>query len=76
MNFSELLENNKDMSHKSSHDVASRLKRAMNILNVEDIDVKDLKLLEEKEEFQALSMTVKSQLRRAIRLYKEFKVIK
>lgn len=76
MNFSEWLENNKGMSRKSSHDAASRLKRAMSILGTEDICSEDLNKLEGKEEFQALSMTVKSQLRRSIRLYAEFKTNK
>lgn len=76
MNFSEWLENNKGMSHKSSHDVASRLKRVMTILGVEDIATEVLDALEEKGEFQALSMTVKSQLRRSVRLYTEYKANK
>jgi len=75
MNFSEWLEKNKGMSRKSSHDVASRLKRAMAILGTENISGEDVSKLEGKEEFQALSLTVKSQLRRSIRLYAEFKTI-
>lgn len=76
MNFSEWLEKEKGMSHKSSHDAASRLKRASIILGVDDMSGMDVKKLEEKESFRALSITVKSQLRRAVRLYEEFKMDK
>lgn len=76
MNFSEWLEIEKGMSRKSSHDAASRLKRAMNILGTEYVTGEELNLLEEKDEFTSLSITVRSQLRRALRLYAEFKTVK
>ncbi len=75
MDFSEWLEECKCISHKSSHDVASRLKRSMSILGVDDIGTEDLNLLESKEEFRCLGMTVKSQLRRSVRLYSEYKML-
>lgn len=73
MDFLEWLEKEKGMSHKSSGDVVSRLKRVLLILGEKDISGIELNKLEEKAKFQALSITVKSQLRRAIKLYTEFK---
>ena len=73
MEYSEWLENEKGLSHKVSHDVNSRLKRVYQILSTDDIDDKTISLLETNEHFRSLSMTVKSQLRRSVRLYLEYK---
>ncbi|MDO4460188.1 MAG: hypothetical protein Q4C42_08995 [Clostridia bacterium] len=72
MCFSDWLKLEKGMTHKSAKDVVSRLNRVKNILEADDVSCVEIKKLEEKEMFQVLSMTVKSQLRRAIRLYSEF----
>ncbi|MDD4321819.1 MAG: hypothetical protein PHH31_09800 [Acidaminococcaceae bacterium] len=62
----------KGYSKKSSHDVLSRKKRVLTILGTEKIDASTLSTLEKNLDFLALSMTVKSQLRRAVRLTLEF----
>lgn len=63
------------MSDKSARDVASRLKRVAKFVDV-DLPITDEELifrLEITEEFKNLSVTVKSQLRRSVRLYREYK---
>ena len=72
MDYSEWLEKEKGLSHKVSHDVNSRLRRVCQILSSENIDDKTLALLEANANFRSLSMTVKSQLRRSVRLYIEY----
>lgn len=68
MNFAEWLENEKGLSHKVSHDVDSRLKRVQLLLATDEINKNTVSLLEKNEKFKSLSMTVKSQLRRSVRL--------
>ena len=65
-------ENEKKLSTKSARDVQSRLARALKILNKEEVTFDSIALLEEKEDFKCLSISVKSQLRRSIRLYCEY----
>jgi DNA (cytosine-5)-methyltransferase 1 len=64
----------KSMSEKSAGDVISRLKRAKAIMDFDiPIDVETLLFhFSGKNAFKALTQTVRSQLKRAIRLYKEF----
>jgi DNA (cytosine-5)-methyltransferase 1 len=67
----------KFMSKKSAGDVVSRLKRANTIIEI-DVPVEIETLLfhfSGKPAFKALTQTVRSQLKRAIRLYKEFENI-
>jgi hypothetical protein len=63
------------MGDKSARDVVSRLKRVTKYVDV-DLPITDEELifkLEITEEFKNLSMTVKSQLKRSITLYREYK---
>jgi DNA (cytosine-5)-methyltransferase 1 len=64
----------KSMSEDSAGDVISRLKRAKTIMDFDvPIDVETLLFhFMGKPAFKQLTQTVKSQLKRAIRLYKEF----
>ena len=72
--FTEWLEKGKRLSSRSASDAKSRLGRANDILKFEDPSDPELYLvaLEKTDEFNGLSKTVKSQLRRAVRLYAEY----
>jgi len=72
--FQKWLIDTKSMSEKSAGDVVSRLKRANTIIEI-DVPLEIETLLfhfSGKSAFKALTQTVRSQLKRAIRLYKEF----
>lgn len=73
MNFQEWLIDEKKYSNKGSGDVISRMKRIKRILGKDEMDENSLMELQGTSEFATLSMNVKSQLRRAIRLFLEFK---
>lgn len=63
------------MGDKSARDVISRLKRVTKYVDV-DLPITDEELifrLGTIEEFKNLSMTVKSQLKRSVKLYREYK---
>ena len=65
-------QNFKHISHKVSMDNASRVKRALSILGAESIVADSLNHLETNSNFRELSVSVKSQIRRAVRLYIEY----
>jgi DNA (cytosine-5)-methyltransferase 1 len=73
--FLEWLQNTKLFTKKSAEDVVSRIKRVKCIMEI-DVPV-DIELLlfhfMGKPKFKTLTKTVKSQLKRAIKLYKEYK---
>ncbi len=69
----EWLENNKSFSNKAARDVISRLKRVQHLIGEESIPKDAILRLATSKEFNQLSMCIKSQLRRAVRLYFEFK---
>jgi DNA (cytosine-5)-methyltransferase 1 len=73
--FREWLQNTKSLTKNSAEDVVSRIKRAKTIMEVDiPIDIETLLFhFMGKSAFKALTSTVKSQLKRAIKLYKEFK---
>jgi DNA (cytosine-5)-methyltransferase 1 len=73
--FREWLQNTKYLTKDSADDVVSRIKRAKNIMEIDvPIDIETLLFhFTGKPSFKALTTTVKSQLKRAIKLYKEFK---
>jgi len=73
--FREWLQNTKLITKNSAEDVVSRIKRAKSIMEVDvPIDIETLLFhFMGKPAFKALTSTVKSQLKRAIKLYKEFK---
>ena len=72
MEFNEWLVQNKDFSVKGSHDAASRIKRVCTILGTSSIPADALLKLEQNSDFKALSICVKSQLRRSTKLYAEY----
>ncbi|MDR2602787.1 MAG: hypothetical protein LBC53_10140 [Spirochaetaceae bacterium] len=73
--FCEWLQTTKALTKKSANDVVSRLKRAKNIIDVDvPVDIDALLFnFTRKTGFKALTTTVRSQLKRAIKLYREFK---
>ncbi len=72
LKFSLWLVNEKSLGDKSARDVISRLRRISSILNKEDLRMISPKELEATDSFQNCSMSVKSQLKRALTLYNEF----
>ena len=72
MEFNEWLVKEKNFSLKASHDAISRLRRVQKLLSTDKIPQDAVDKLEEVPEFKALSMCVKSQLRRTSKLYLEF----
>jgi DNA (cytosine-5)-methyltransferase 1 len=72
--FREWLKNTKSLSKDSADDVVSRIKRAKSIMEIDlpvDIDTLLFHFIG-KPAFKTLTITVKSQLKRAVKLYKEF----
>lgn len=61
------------MTERSAKDVYSRLKRIMKMTNIDEIDEVSLDYLKKNEEYNKLSQPLKSQLKRALVLYEEFK---
>lgn len=72
MNFVDWICEKKEYSKRSAMDVESRLRRVKDIVG-ERINNKTLENLEKNEDFTKLSVSVKSQMRKAIRLYNEYK---
>ena len=72
MSFIEWLIEKKGFTKRSAHDAQSRLKRVFAITGKQDINPNTLVDLNKNETFLSLSMSVKSQLRRAVKLYSEF----
>jgi len=73
--FREWLQTTKSLTKNSAEDVVSRIRRAKNIMEIDiPIDIETLLFhFMGKPAFKTLTITVKSQLKRAIKLYKEFK---
>ena len=67
-NFSEWLRTQKGYSDRSISDVYSRLNRAQNLLPDHEINQYLITDLEQLQEFNGLTVDVKSQIRKAIRL--------
>ena len=72
MEFREWLMKEKNYSDRASRDVQSRLKRALGYAGDESVCPGTMEKLEANAEFKGLSMSVKSQMRRAIRLHTEY----
>lgn len=70
--FEKWLYENQLLKLRSSRDVCSRLKRVVNILNIEEINEQTIQKLNTNDEFNTFSISVKSQLRRAVKLYLKF----
>ena len=69
--FKEWLSKNTEYSDAAVNDIVSRMKRADRMLPWEPTKVY-LFHLEQQDEFGRLSVSVKSQIRRAVRLYSDF----
>lgn len=70
--FLSWLREKKGMSERSARDVVSRSKRALVITKQEVFDSHSMDLLTASGDFIECSMSIKSQLKRAITLYMEF----
>ncbi len=71
--FKQWLQEEKNMSLRSATDVVSRCKRINKITEKDNIDDNTIRFLLEMESFDTMSPFVKSQLKRAVTLYMEFK---
>jgi len=72
--FQEWLGKTQSMSDRVRHDNVSRLKRANSICKIPaNPDSLYLFLLEQTDEFKELSTSIRSQLRRAVNLYSDFR---
>jgi hypothetical protein len=71
--FETWLRSKKGLNERSAKDVASRLRRANKIIkfSLEEKETRIFLKLAENAEFQRLSATIRSQLRRSVRLAKE-----
>lgn len=72
MDFKEWLITEKKYSERSSKDVLSRLRRVNALLKEDIIDNATLDKLINLEEFKSLSVSIRSQLKRAIKLNIEY----
>ena len=72
MEFIEWLQKEKNYKEKTSHDVVSRLKRVNQLLGTTDEPMVALKRIEKNNDFKCLTHSVRSQLRKALRLYDEY----
>ncbi len=74
LSFSDWLISVKNFQKKSSFDVISRLRRVQKYVEInkkEDLS-SIIKRLDRSNQFNELSLSVKSQLKRAIKLHKEY----
>ena len=74
--FNSWLCEQKNYKERSARDACSRLRRVYLILNKESVNNDTVEELEKNEEFKELSISVRSQLRKSVRLYLEYKGIK
>ena len=72
MSFNEWLETAKGFTNKSAHDAFSRLKRVYDLTGKDHVNKSTLDELATNANFLALSVSVKSQLRRTTKLYLEY----
>ncbi len=72
MEFTEWLQKEKKYKEKTSHDVVSRLKRVKLFLGAADEPLVALNRIENNKDFKRLTHSVRSQLRKALRLYDEY----
>lgn len=72
ISFEQWLINEKQMSDRSARDVISRQNRVIRIINSDSIKEDSLEQLVASEQFQQLSMYIKSQLKRTVALALEY----
>ena len=70
--FLSWLRTDRHMRERSARDTVCRLKRALRIVSEDSVSDSIIVKLNEADEFNKLSMFIKSQLRRAVVLYQEF----
>ena len=69
--FKQWLSKNTTYSHEVINDIASRIKRADNLLEFYNDEIY-LFYLEKQDSFKQLSISVRSQVRKAVKLYLSF----
>ena len=72
MDFIDWLQKEKNYQKKTSHDIVSRLKRVKQLLGTIDEPIAALNKIEKNDDFKCLTHSVRSQLRKALRLYDEY----
>ncbi len=72
MEFIEWLQKEKNYKEKTSHDIVSRLKRVKQFLGTVDEPIVALNGIENNKDFKCLTHSVRSQLRKALKLYEEY----
>ena len=70
--FENWLMANKGMSERGSHDLSSRVRRALKALDEEEVDEQTFARLYVSDAFKQYTVNVRSQVKRAITLYNEF----
>ena len=70
--FLNWLANNKKMTKRSSRDVVSRIRRVKRLLDIDEITKESVSRLEEEALYQNYSVSIKSQLKRAVLLKLEY----
>jgi len=70
--FYDWLVNEKGLTHYAAKDVQSRCNRVCKLLGIEVINADSLLTLSSTKEFSEYSKFVKSQLKRAVRLFEEY----
>lgn len=70
--FQRWLEEERGMGFHSSKDVISRARRVLKTIGNKDIDESTMEKLVDSDVFRGYSMSVKSQLKRAVTLYLEY----
>ncbi len=76
MNYKEFLtwlKTEKNMSERSARDTVSRLRRVLRIVGENSVCDNTMMKLNRADEFVTFSMYIKSQLRRSVTLYQEFR---
>ena len=76
MDFKNYLQINTNYSSRTVYDIANRVDRVKKILQIKEIDNNTINLLEKNNYFNTLSYSVRSQLRKSIKLYIEYKGVK
>jgi hypothetical protein len=72
LDFEQWLQDDKNMSVRSARDVLSRKKRVEYLLGIDSFDDNTLVVLLENEDYQDLSIYIRSQLKRAVSLVLEY----
>ncbi len=77
--FVKWLQSEKNLKEKSSRDVKSHLLRADEFIDIEDMTLNEPEIiygLSKSENFKEMASSTKSHLKRAVKLYKEYRTKK